>query len=230
MRKLDKRNSPLGRRMRSGSGCPAVYIRSDSRSSVTSSGFRRPCRTSSASRRAAWTIAVIDGDIQNHPVFMGGGSLRLLDEPADVRRERLPVADKAGADVFVLKIPQGFLEVVTEQVHDGVHLFGRPPPVFGGEGVDRQIPDALLLAVFGDFPEHLGAGDVSGLAGQPPLLRPTTVPIHNNPHMSGNMHVLHGRNRFFSLKPAHPYPPAGRFSRRPIGNRGIAERRVLQYP
>lgn len=90
--------------MRSGSGWPAVYIRSDSPLLGNVLGVQAALPDVLGQPAGGLDnllpAAVIDGDIQNHPVFMGGGSLRLLDEPADVRRERLPVADKAGAGCF----------------------------------------------------------------------------------------------------------------------------------
>ena len=61
-----------------------------------------------------------------------------------------------------------------------MNLIVRALPVLGGKGVEREILDADVFAVIGDFAHGLGADGVAGGAGQAALFRPAAVAVEND--------------------------------------------------
>ena len=133
--------------------------------------------------------AVIQAEIHLHIViftlFLGPVAQSL-----QLRAELRQVTKEAEADTVLLHIPQGFLQIPAQQLHNARHLVGRSLPVLRGEGVHRQVLHTQGAAVIGDAPEGLRAGGVTGGAGQTPLLCPASVAIHDDGNMAGRCQIL----------------------------------------
>ena len=124
--------------------------------------------------------AVIDADVRLKALIMGGNFIGALDEPPQLRADGAKLAENFQPDMVGLHLVDGLVQVFFKQAHDGLHLVRRALPVFRGEGVDRQILHADVLAVGRDAAEGLAAGRVTGSARKAALLCPAAIAVHND--------------------------------------------------
>ena len=72
------------------------------------------------------------------------------------------------------------------EAHEEADLVDRPPPVLGGEGVDREPLDAELERALDRVEQRLLAGRVALGALEAPLLRPPAVAVHHAGDVGGD--------------------------------------------
>src|ERR1035438_4366824 len=53
-----------------------------------------------------------------------------------------------------------------QQPEDALYLRGRPAPIVGGKGVDREATDAYVRRAFNNAPQRDHSGTMTGDAGQ----------------------------------------------------------------
>ena len=92
----------------------------------------------------------------------------------------------AELDAFLVQFGQLAVDHIFEDVHQPVHLFARPAPVLGGEGVDGQVLDPIFHAGGDDVAQVLRAGPMPCQPRQPARNGPAPVPVHNNGDVGGN--------------------------------------------
>ena len=128
--------------------------------------------------------AVIQAEIHLHIVVFTL-LLRPVAQSLQFRAEFCQVPEEAESDPVFLHIPQGFLQIPAQQLHNARHFLRRTLPVLRGEGVYRQILHTQCAAVIGNAPEGFGPRGVTGGAGQTPLFRPASIAIHDDGNVPG---------------------------------------------
>jgi hypothetical protein len=74
-----------------------------------------------------------------------------------------------------------------EEPHQHRYFFLRALPVFGGKRVQGEILDTQLTAHLNDVADGFYPFTMTGDTGESPLFCPSTVAVHNNGNMSGNL-------------------------------------------
>ena len=129
--------------------------------------------------------AVVEADVGLEALIPLGDLVRALHHGLQLRAEAVQLPKDLHADVVLLHGADGLIQILGQQLHDGAHFLLRPLPVLGGEGVDRQVLHADVLAVGGDFAEILRPHHVSRGAGQAAALGPAAVAIQYDGNMAG---------------------------------------------
>ena len=129
--------------------------------------------------------AVVETDIGLEAVVARGDLVGLFHELPQLRGKPLDIAEHLHADVVALHRVDGLAQVLLQKAHDGLDLVGRALPVLGGEGVDRQILHADILAVGRDLAEILRPDGVPRRAGKTAASGPAAVAVQNNGNMAG---------------------------------------------
>ncbi len=91
--------------------------------------------------------------------------------------------EKTHANVVALNQRHFLPQVFAQKLHQKVRLCFRPPPVFHGEGVQRQRIDVQPRASFDRGARRLRSGTMPRGARQVLALRPASVAIHDDRHM-----------------------------------------------
>ena len=147
--------------------------------------------------------AVVQADVCLEAIL--GQMLRdlvgLIGQGPELRGDGRHVPEEVEPDMVPLHAVHCLQQVLLEKRHDGGDLRLRALPVLRGEGVDREVLDADVLAVRCDAAEGLGSHLVSRGAGQAPLGGPAAVAIHDNGNVTGRSQLLCFRFYFlFCLK------------------------------
>jgi hypothetical protein len=98
--------------------------------------------------------------------------------------------EEAGAHALLREIRELAVYRLVHQLQDRLHLVGRPRPVLGREGVDRERADALVDrgldgAAEGARPLAMPLGD-----GQPAGGRPAPAAVHDDRHAPGDARIV----------------------------------------
>ena len=115
----------------------------------------------------------------------------LMGQGPELRGDGRHVPEEVEPDVVPLHAVHCLQQVLLEKRHDGGDLRLRALPVLRGEGVDREVLDADVLAVRRDAAEGLGSHLVSRGAGQAPLGGPAAIAIHDNGNVTGQVGHIH---------------------------------------
>ena len=118
---------------------------------------------------------------------MAGNFIGAVHQGLKLRRDGGQVPQKAQADLIALHRVDGLQHILLQKAHNDPHLVGGTLPVLRREGVHRQVFHPQILAIGGDLAEGLGPYFMSGSARQAALLRPTTVAVHDDGYVSGNI-------------------------------------------
>src|SRR2546421_2809159 len=136
--------------------------------------------------------AVVRGDAQRQPAVFRREPLALLDQQADLRIEAPDVAHHLEADAVAMHALELAGERGLEELHQQRHLLGRPAPVLGAEGEQRQIFNAAFGAVLHRDAHRFEAAAVAGNARQHAAACPAPVAIEDDGDVA--RHVAVRRN------------------------------------
>ncbi len=179
------RCSPLVRISRSGSGTPAVSSsRSNRASSMPLGGElarRDPLRQAAGRPQDLVARAVVDADVDVDAacclrVMVSASAMSRTMSGA--RPSRLPMTPQPRA--VLVQLLELAAQVVAQQPHQVADLVGRPRPVLGREGEQRQDGNAELARAAHDAAHRVGAAAMAGDARQAARLRPPAVAIHDD--------------------------------------------------
>ena len=133
------------------------------------------------------TAAVVEGHRHHHARIALGELDRLVHAPEHPAGHP-PVAPAGEADLHALlvELVAPAHEERLVEVHEVAHLVGRPAPVLGGEGVERDPLDADLEGAVDHIEEGGLPGGVALGPGQPPRLGPTAVAVHDAGDVDGD--------------------------------------------
>ncbi|MEY5013758.1 MAG: hypothetical protein RIS92_116, partial [Verrucomicrobiota bacterium] len=138
--------------------------------------------------------AVVDGQNEGHCGVCGSVADGGIEGGSCRGREVLETADGAELDVVLVKDGKLECEEVFEQVEQGVDLFARTFPVFGGEREEGEAFDAELGTCGGDSADGACTTAVPFYARQTTFGGPASVTVHNDRDMT--RHDLIGGGRF----------------------------------
>ena len=129
--------------------------------------------------------AVAQGEGQDHLGVLGAVAPQFLQRVAHAGRQPVQLADGVQPDPVVHDLGPLALQVVAQQVHQPAHLVRRALPVLRGEGVQRERRQAQLARGAGHLAHGVGAPPVTFQAREPALLRPASVPVHDDADVAG---------------------------------------------
>ncbi len=107
-----------------------------------------------------------------------------LEPRREIRPKGAIVADQAELDALLAKRVELALEIIAEQALEIRDLLFGPPPVFRGKGIERKHFDAVLNGSLQGPPNRFGARTMARHARQGALLRPASVPVHDDCHVA----------------------------------------------
>jgi hypothetical protein len=114
--------------------------------------------------------------------------------------------DEAHAHVVGAQILGLHQDVAAEDPHQAGDLVGRPPPVLGREGVEREMRHAEVGAGLDDAGHPARARHMSGDAAEAPRGRPPPVAVHDDPDVEGSGRLLaHSCLRFACGRTMHDF-------------------------
>lgn len=89
----------------------------------------------------------------------------------------------ANLDPFTVEVARLAVDELREEHHQRADFRAGPIPVLGAECVERQIFDALRLALLNDAPNIVYSGAMTGYAWQAAARGPATIAIHDHCNM-----------------------------------------------
>src|SRR5262249_18088436 len=117
--------------------------------------------------------AIVERDQEGEPRVPLGRADGALDALSHALLERRELAESAKPDVVVDETRQLLVHGALEEPHEEAHLGGRTCPVFRGERVEREVPDAEAPG----GPDRLpGRSDPFSVAGHPRKVAQTGPP------------------------------------------------------
>src|SRR5262249_39692228 len=128
--------------------------------------------------------AVVDGQAKPHARVRLAEADVLVDLGQHLGRQSLAPADGAEADVPLHDLFALREEILVEEGHEEIELALRSFPVFGGETVERQLPDAEPAAFFDGGADAADALAMSLDARQVALPGPAAVAVHDDGDMA----------------------------------------------
>src|SRR5580704_7976605 len=129
--------------------------------------------------------AIVDADIHVDAAVAARHVLGVENVANDVGREPLAIADDAEPRAVFAQLVELVAQIVAQQAHQVVHFVGRPSPVFGREGKQRQHRYAELASAAHDPPHRVGAAPVAGDPRQAARRRPPSIAIHVDGNVVG---------------------------------------------
>ena len=88
---------------------------------------------------------------------------------------------------FFVQLRQFAVDHILENIHQALDFFTRAAPILGGKSIDGQVFNAELNTCGYDAAKILSAGAVADQARQAASECPTSIPIHNDGDVGGNL-------------------------------------------
>ena len=129
--------------------------------------------------------AVVEGDLQQETVVMGGAGLGAVDDLQDIDRKVGAAAKDTHPDALAAQTLQVALDVALEQPHQFGNLGPRPAPVLGRKAEHCQAIDANLSRALDCALQRLDACPMAKGARQTARTRPAAVAVHDQRHVQG---------------------------------------------
>jgi len=150
--------------------------------------------------------AVVEGDGEGQTSVAPGHLLGVVHQ-ANKSPWYPPVtsADEPDAHVPLMHLVATVDEDLLVEPEQELNLVGRSSPVLGREGVHREPPDTQVVGALENVEQRLLTGGVALGTGQPPLLGPTAVTVHDACDVHGDRSGIQvGRKHLRNLPPPHP--------------------------
>ena len=127
--------------------------------------------------------AIAEREDQGQPVVMGQGRAGFLKLLLHKLRQAVNLAHHFQLHVVTIQFGDFTFKVTRQILHQHVHFFLGPVPIFDREGVQREIFDVDLARRTHHRAHGLGAMPMAFDTRQTSLFRPAPIAVHDDGHM-----------------------------------------------